>query len=294
MCGIITLSTAPASRLARDVRPLVRALLVAAESRGRHATGVGYLDPADSWPSYWRTAGRASRVCWSAPIPARAPVVIGHTRYATQGSPKDNRNNHPVVAPGIVAVHNGVVTNDDDILATLGYERSGAVDSEAWAALLSAGPEVLGASSVVDLLDVPRGRAALAWLSTEDALLRLARVQSSPLAIAHTAAGDFLAASTPHILRSAAAKIGLGLWGVETVPEGTYLEVDRGRIVTWERFTPPADTTVGPALDQGARPTQPTLPLSGYDEWAGERLAAIARRRGASLFARRDGLGEGV
>ena len=39
----------------------------------------------------------------------RAAVVVGHCRYATHGSPRDNRNNHPHPAGSGQLMHNGVV-----------------------------------------------------------------------------------------------------------------------------------------------------------------------------------------
>ena len=41
--------------------------------------------------------------------------IIGHCRMPTKGSPKNNYNNHPIVTENIVGVHNGVISNDDDL-----------------------------------------------------------------------------------------------------------------------------------------------------------------------------------
>jgi glucosamine 6-phosphate synthetase-like amidotransferase/phosphosugar isomerase protein len=38
-------------------------------------------------------------------------VIVGHTRAATSGDPKCNKNNHPFLCGRIIGVHNGVITN---------------------------------------------------------------------------------------------------------------------------------------------------------------------------------------
>lgn len=264
MCGIAALSLAPGSALDADPRPLLRSLAVACEVRGAHATGFGWTDES-GWPTYWKAAGPARRRAFEAPLPARTANAIVHTRYATQGSPAENVNNHPVVAPGVVLVHNGVISNDDDLFAELGAERAGEVDSEALAALLAYGEGAPG-----PLLARAAGKAAVAWLDTEDAVLRLARVRTSPLAFGQTAAGDFVAASTPAILAEATRRVGVRLWGVEEVAEGTYVEVLAGRIVTMTRF----------AVGAAERP-----PALFDDRTFYSYEADRARRRGAVLAA---------
>lgn len=58
-------------------------------------------------------------------------AAIGHTRFPTKGSPKDNNNNHPIVTSRVVGVHNGSITNDDDVFESFAINnRKGMVDSE--------------------------------------------------------------------------------------------------------------------------------------------------------------------
>jgi len=57
---------------------------------------------------------------------------IGHTRFATHGSPTIMLNNHPVKHDNIIGVHNGVLTNHADILSVTGRDNPlTEVDSEA-------------------------------------------------------------------------------------------------------------------------------------------------------------------
>jgi asparagine synthetase B (glutamine-hydrolysing) len=62
-------------------------------------------------------------------------IMILHTRAATQGSNKNNMNNHPLFnKQGIAIIHNGIIYNDNIIPKN---QRDGEVDSEAILAVLS-------------------------------------------------------------------------------------------------------------------------------------------------------------
>jgi glutamine phosphoribosylpyrophosphate amidotransferase len=58
--------------------------------------------------------------------------MIGHTRARTKGTEYQNINNHPIVADRIIGVHNGIITNDDQLFHEFKekIDRSGEVDSE--------------------------------------------------------------------------------------------------------------------------------------------------------------------
>ena len=58
-------------------------------------------------------------------------AVIGHARLVTNGAREKHINNQPVASSGIVAIHNGIVVNDQELFQTyeLG-EREFEVDSE--------------------------------------------------------------------------------------------------------------------------------------------------------------------
>jgi glucosamine 6-phosphate synthetase-like amidotransferase/phosphosugar isomerase protein len=56
--------------------------------------------------------------------------ILGHTRYATQGSPNNNDNNHPIVTASAIGVHNGWINNDDSLFDKENLFRLAQVDSE--------------------------------------------------------------------------------------------------------------------------------------------------------------------
>jgi hypothetical protein len=58
-------------------------------------------------------------------------TIIGHCRKKSVGGAFDNVNNHPIKAGNIIGVHNGTLTNHEQIFENLKCNRDGDVDSEA-------------------------------------------------------------------------------------------------------------------------------------------------------------------
>lgn len=103
-------------------------------SRGRDASGIALRQtggdihiaknaqtPRDLWKD---VAGKI----FESVMP---DMAIFHTRAATQGTVKNNKNNHPLFddKAGLVLVHNGMISNDAEVLR--GKRRDAEVDSEA-------------------------------------------------------------------------------------------------------------------------------------------------------------------
>lgn len=226
MCGIAGFSLNPKERL--DARALSAALLTEIQVRGRDATGAAWTD----------RAAKKVRVS-KAPIPAPAftasrltrmdpdtLTAVLHTRYATKGTPKNNGNNHPIMCKPIVGVHNGIITNDDDLFTVLERDRQAQVDSEAAFALLADADD-----EPTHVLGDLQGRVALAWLDTRNAdRLHLARVEGSPLAVAQTKRGSLVFASTATLLRGALNRLGRTAHWMDEVDEYTYLNATFGRL----------------------------------------------------------------
>lgn len=64
----------------------------------------------------------------------KAKLVIGHCRKPSasgNASPDDNKNNHPIKIGETIGVHNGTLTNHEEIFKSLNCGRDGKVDSEA-------------------------------------------------------------------------------------------------------------------------------------------------------------------
>ena len=234
MCGIAGFCLAQGEQI--DSRKLANSLLIQIQSRGRDATGAAWVNksdpktkkttisiskapvPADRFGGYLEQMGRGTR------------RAILHTRWATKGSPQNNLNNHPIVSGKIVGVHNGVLTNDDAVFDYFGEQRKAQVDSEAAFALLNR-----TIHTPQEVLRSLQGRAALAWLDARDKRdLHLARCNESPLAIAQTAMGSLVFASTMPLLVDACEDARLELTWAENIQPYTYLRIRNGEILELE------------------------------------------------------------
>jgi len=238
MCGIAGFSLSPKERL--DARALSTALLTEIQSRGRDATGAAWTDRAAKKvrvskapiPAYAFTASRLAR------MEADTLTAVLHTRFATKGTPKNNGNNHPIMSPPIVGVHNGIITNDDDLFTVIERDRKAQVDSEAAFALLAESED----DPTYTLGDL-QGRVALAWLDTRNAdRLHLARVEGSPLAVAQTKRGSLVFASTGHLLTAALKRCGMTAHWMDEVDEYTYLNAQFGRLDEYLPVFTPAES----------------------------------------------------
>ena len=210
-----------------DPRQVAQTLLRLLEVRGRDASGVAWHDNGET---YIQKAALAGNVLARQLDKNVGTTGIVHTRWATQGDPKHEVNNHPIDASGVVGVHNGHCSNDDQLIRMCdGYKRKGKVDSEAIFALIAHGPKEL---KLRERLAKVRGGAALFWLRTGDTKQRLhvARLQSSPLVLGMTKGGSIIGASTESILRETAKRCKLTLDVVHTLPEGTYMRCENGNI----------------------------------------------------------------
>lgn len=239
MCGICGVSLAPKDHL--DLSLLARDMLLSIESRGTDATGLAW-NKGNS--GVWITKANipAGEFVKDVQVPQDVTNLIGHTRWATKGSPTNNANNHPIDAVGIVGIHNGCVSNDDSLFDMIGPEhRIAQVDSEAIFAMLARAD--LETSDVLAMLE---GSAAVAWLETNNAdVLHLARISWSPLIIGQTEKGSLFFASTETCIVNSAKKQGLTLRNIETIKEGQYLQVLKGNIISRQDFSKIAKKDIG-------------------------------------------------
>lgn len=149
-------------------------LTSAAETRGRDTSGI---------VSFSRKQIQVSR--GHSTITARAKAlaleglfgVAGHGRLITNG----DADNQPVVAHGVIVIHNGIIVNDEEIWENLSLKRTLDIDTEVLCALVRRyvdkhgsikdigeylGRKIKGSASV--LCFVPNLNVAFCWSNTGD------------------------------------------------------------------------------------------------------------------------------
>ncbi len=115
MCGIAGYSLRPRSSLERTLA--AQALLAAIAERGADAVGYAYRAPGEPEPPL-SSSGRRRRSSSSAsPSRTTRNQLLVHVRDYTKGHPSIAANNHPVRHGPVVGIHNGIILNDDELLA---------------------------------------------------------------------------------------------------------------------------------------------------------------------------------
>lgn len=160
MCAIFGLGFQKGHNICNNemVRTIVRKLFLENMVRGRTASGLAFCSGGEvqvikknvaacdfiQLPEYKKAELAYMTVQAPTSIPETAiskfpPVaMIGHCRLKTKGSELNNVNNHPIVRDRVVGVHNGIISNDDELFMQFEkeFDRNGRVDSEIIFALI--------------------------------------------------------------------------------------------------------------------------------------------------------------
>tara|TARA_A100001035_G_C27781806_1_gene502153 strand:+ start:207 stop:2147 length:1941 start_codon:yes stop_codon:yes gene_type:complete len=126
MCGIFGIvANKEDQKLSNDlIKNIADKLFVFSETRGREAAGIAintglsieiYKQPCsakeftkkDKYKNLMRTCLKKTNKNFS---------FIGHSRLVTNGYANNNENNQPVIIPELVGIHNGIITNQEQIL----------------------------------------------------------------------------------------------------------------------------------------------------------------------------------
>ncbi len=180
MCGIIGIISG------RDVAPLLIDGLKRLEYRGYDSAGVATL--VNGHVERRRTEGKLVNLQTALDgDPLSGTIGIGHTRWATHGSP-NTVNAHPHADDKVVLVHNGIIENFQDLrrdLAKKGHKFETDTDTEAVVHLIShhlrqgKTPQ----DAVAEALGQLEGAFALAILFAGHNNLMIGARRGSPLAV---------------------------------------------------------------------------------------------------------------
>jgi len=113
----------------------IKAVASEQEARGMHAFGVAWID-SDNRLHQYKAEGRISQHLEIFDRMQNAKAIIGHTRYSTHGDPDHLINNHPHSCDGGWIVHNGVVSNHQDLNDQYDLLPTSECDSETLALLI--------------------------------------------------------------------------------------------------------------------------------------------------------------
>jgi hypothetical protein len=236
MCGIAGFYVRNSEGI--DLEKLTDELLLGIEHRGTDATGILTVTEGghnvalkkDDIPA----SGFVQLRDW---LPKGLKMVLGHTRLATQGLPKDMENNHPVQYRTCFATHNGMIYNDVEILKEFGPDvRPAEVDSIAIPVLIDS----CGFEKALDTIEKLEGSWAIAVadpINNPDELL-LARGHSSPLVFINHPKILIWASTKGAITEAWEKAIGTppSFNKFDYLDEGCALVVDKDGVATEKKF----------------------------------------------------------
>lgn len=158
------------------------------ETRGRDASGFAFVK--DDNLVVKKDAIKSSEFIktddWKGLI--LPSCMILHTRMKTQGSEKNNANNHPLFSKnGIAIVHNGIIYNDKEIFGK--KQRDAEVDSESILHLLSV--RVKG-DKMKRLFDKVEGSFAVALIDKNDPDKLILIKKDNPIDLYYDSKNDIL------------------------------------------------------------------------------------------------------
>jgi glucosamine 6-phosphate synthetase-like amidotransferase/phosphosugar isomerase protein len=260
MCGIAGYSLTSETKLERTLA--AQALLAGIAERGADAVGYAHRSPGRPIQVHKQRTG-ASELLDEIVVPARATEALIHVRDYTKGHPTIAANNHPIRHGPVVGIHNGIIFNDDELLAEHDCARAEpgmTVDSEAIFAL--AAHSRGSAASLAEL----RGSMATAWLDERHpGEVFVARGVGRPVWLGLGREGAFFA-STKLALEVLERYVRIRLRKCE-LDEGTLVVMRDGREERRERFAPNREFSESPL---------PAVRAPREGEFCLRRLAALS------------------
>jgi len=175
MCGIFG-AVIGSERVNIDKRKLIKILSDESQARGRDSAGFMFYDRDSNRYAVLKGSMPIGELSRTAEFSRSAGeddgifLFTGHSRLVTNGSQLAGDNNQPVIKDQIIAVHNGIIVNDEELWQKNPHlERSYQIDTEIYLAILRerlAKGLVLG-EAVRETNSEMEGTIALALVLTE-------------------------------------------------------------------------------------------------------------------------------
>ena len=174
MCGLAGVILKERARHEGSLAEIKRGfqnVLTSANDRGGHATGFAEITKSGEYQLV-KLALPAKLFFDSEDvvktmrgIDKTSTILMGHTRYATQGSPLWSPNNHPIRAGHVIGTHNGWVSNDDELFDRFSLSRFAEVDSEVIFRMADTSKSV--DEFINERFTKIRGKASIVWCDLE-------------------------------------------------------------------------------------------------------------------------------
>ena len=197
MCGII-------GYVGRDLCiPKIISGLEALEYRGYDSAGIAYVE--NKKIKIIKEKGKIANLKKLLDFNANTNLGIAHTRWATHGA-ASKTNAHPHSVNSFTIVHNGIIENYSELKESLikkGYIFKSETDTEVACAVIAdlykEKKDIL--LSLNAATKVFRGSYALGIICADDSETLYAMRNTSPLIVATSPSGNFIASDVPAILK---------------------------------------------------------------------------------------------
>lgn len=218
------------------LKRLLRALSVAAESRGTDATGISYVNNGNIVT--FKKAKPAHKV--KLYFPKDTTAVIGHTRFTTQGSEKHNYNNHPFEGTttdhAFALAHNGVLYNDKELRKRRGLPET-EIETDSYVAVqLIENENIVDCNSIKSMAEAVTGSFVFTILRDDNTLFLVKG--DNPITLIHfSELGLYVYASTTAILNAAMKAVKFsGVCSEVKVNDGDIIRIDSDGKVSVSSF----------------------------------------------------------
>ncbi|MFI3227242.1 MAG: class II glutamine amidotransferase [Clostridia bacterium] len=206
---------------------IIKTLSIECMERGTDATGIAYLKN-DKMTIYKRPK-KASKIKLKLPIDAN--IILGHTRFTTQGNEFFNYNNHPfegkIHKTKFAFAHNGVIHNDK-LLRNEHNLYGTHIETDSYIAVqLLERFQTLNLNSLKSLAELVEGSFCFTLLD-ENKNMYFVKGEN-PICLLHFDAGFYIYASTDNIMLKSLVKLQFDKLSFEkiVVNDGDILKIDK-------------------------------------------------------------------